>query len=143
MGRIVALDVGRKRTGIASTDILRIVPGGIGYFPTHQVADWLIDYSKTEPIDLLVIGKPTQSDGSDSESVKYIEPLVNRIKKVLPKLEIVRYDERYTTVLAQRTILDSGVPKMKRRKKGLADEVSAVIILQGFMDSKLYNEKYK
>ena len=143
MGRIVALDIGRKRTGVAATDILRITPNGLGYQPTGSVAEWLKAYAKREPVDLIVIGKPTQVDGSNSESVKYIEPVVNRLQKILPDIEIVRHDERYTTVLAHRAMIEGGLGKMKRREKGLADEVSAVIILQGFMESRIYQEKYR
>ena len=89
------------------------------------------------------MGEPKQADGTDSESVKYIEPVVNRLHKLLPTVEVVRFDERFTTVLAQRAMIDAGLGKMKRREKGIADEVSAVIILQGFMESRIYQEKYK
>lgn len=143
MGRLVALDIGRKRTGVAATDILQITPNGLGFQPTHEVVEWLRQYAEKEPIDLIVVGKPTQADGSDSESVKYIEPVVNRLKKLLPDVEIIRHDERFTTVMAHRAMIEGGLGKMKRREKGLADEISAVIILQGFMESKLYNDKYK
>lgn len=143
MGRIVALDIGRKRTGVAATDILRITPNGLGFQPTGDVAEWLKEYAEKEPVDLIVIGKPTQADGSDSESVQYIEPVVNRLRKLLPDIEIVRHDERFTTVLAHRAMREGGLGKMKRREKGLADEVSAVIILQGFMESRIYQEKYR
>lgn len=143
MGRLVALDIGRKRTGVAATDLLQIVPNGLGFQPTHEVAQWLKEYAEKEPIDLIVVGEPKQSDGTDSESVKYIEPVVNRLRKLLPTVEVVRFDERFTTVLAQRAIIDAGLGKMKRREKGIADEVSAVIILQGFMESRIYQEKYK
>ena len=84
-----------------------------------------------------------RADGTDSESVKYIEPVVNRLRKLLPTVAVVRFDERFTTVLAQRAMIDAGLGKMKRREKGIADEVSAVIILQGFMESRIYQEKYK
>lgn len=143
MGRIVALDIGRKRTGVAATDILQICANGLGFQPTHEVAEWLRKYADREPVELIVVGKPTQADGSDSESVKYIEPVINRLKKLLPEIEIVRHDERYTTVMAHRAMIEGGLGKMKRREKGLADEISAVIILQGFMESKVYIDKYK
>lgn len=136
MGRLVALDVGRKRTGVAATDVLKIIPSPIGYMPTHEVAEWLVNYCKQEEVEALVVGAPKQANNTDSESVKYIEPLVNRIKKLLPELPVIRYDERYTSVIAQRSIIASGVPKAKRREKGLVDEVSAVIILRDFMESK-------
>lgn len=143
MGRIVGLDIGRKRTGVAATDPLRIIPSAIGYFPTHQIPVWLVEYSEKEQVDLIVVGYPKQADNTESESMKYIRPVVNRIKKLLPQIELLPYDERYTSVLAQRTILESGIGKMARREKGLVDEVSAVILLQGFMESRLYEEEYK
>jgi len=82
MGRLVALDIGRKRTGVAATDLLQIVPNGLGFQPTHEVAQWLKEYAEKEPIDLIVVGEPKQADGTDSESVKYIEPVVNRLRKL-------------------------------------------------------------
>ncbi|MDO4695484.1 Holliday junction resolvase RuvX [Porphyromonas sp.] len=134
MGRLVAIDIGRKRTGIAATDIMQIVPGGLGYLPTHQVPAWLEEYCKKEPVDKLIIGEPKQANYSDSESVKYINPVINRIRKVLPNLEIVRYDERYTSVLAHQTMIEAGLKQHKRREKGLVDEISAVIILRDYME---------
>ena len=136
MGRLLALDVGRKRTGIAVTDPLRIIPGGLGTVPTTEVPDRLAEYLLHETVDALIVGEPHQADGSPSESSRYIEPLLEKIRHRCPTLPIIRYDERYTSVLAQKAILDSGIPKMKRRDKGLVDEVSAVIILRDFMDSK-------
>lgn len=136
MGRLLALDVGRKRTGLAATDPLKIIPTGLGYIATSKVVEWLQEYLQKESVDAVVIGEPKQADNTPSESAKYIEPLIRRIRSKLPNLEIVRYDERYTSVLAQKAILESGVTKMKRREKGLVDEVSAVIILRDFMESK-------
>lgn len=136
MGRLLALDVGRKRTGLAVTDPLKIIPTGLGYIATSKVVEWLREYLQKESVDALVIGEPKQADNTPSESAKYIEPLIRCIRSKLPNLEIVRYDERYTSVLAQKAILESGVTKMKRREKGLVDEVSAVIILRDFMESK-------
>ena len=136
MGRLLALDVGRKRTGIAATDPLKIIPQGIGYFPTAAVPEWLETYLSKEPVDALVVGEPKQADGTPSESARYIEPLLKKVRTKLPELRIIRYDERYTSVLAQKALIDSGIPKMKRREKGLVDEVSAVIILRDFLESK-------
>lgn len=136
MGRLLALDVGKKRTGIAATDPLKIIPQGIGYISTGKVVEWLTEYLTKEAVDALIVGEPKQANNTPSESAKYIEPLLKRIRAKLPTLEIIRYDERYTSVLAQKAIIESGVAKMKRRKKGLVDEVSAVIILRDFMESK-------
>ena len=138
MGRLLALDVGRKRTGIAVTDVLRIVPGGLGFQPTSQIPAWLQGYCAKEEVDQIIIGLPKQADYSDSESSKYIEPLIRRLKKLFPEIPILRYDERYTTVMAQRAMIEGGMKKSKRRIKGVADEVSAVIILRDYMESKAY-----
>lgn len=143
MGRIMALDIGRKRSGIAVTDILRIVPGGLGYQPTHLLPDFVKEYCSQEPVDLIVVGYPKQADNTESESMAYITPVINRLRKLLPDKRIVSYDERYTSVLAHRTIREGGIKKMARREKGLVDEVSAVIILQDFMESKEYRDNYK
>lgn len=134
MGRLVALDIGRKRTGIATTDIMKIVPGGLGHLPTHQIPEWLVKYCSEEEVEKVIIGEPKQANYQDSESVKYINPVINRIKKLLPDLEIVRYDERYTSVMAQRAMIDAGLKQHKRREKGLVDEISAVIILRDYME---------
>lgn len=133
MARLIALDIGRKRTGIAATDILQITPGGVAVVPTHTLIDWLKSYCTRESVEALVIGAPKQNDNTPSESCRFIEPVVNRIKKELPQLPIIRYDERFTTVLAHKAILEAGISKMKRQQKGLADEVSAVIILQDYL----------
>lgn len=140
MGRLVALDIGRKRTGIAVTDICRIIPGGLGYQPTGSVAAFIQEYVAKEPVDMIIVGHPKQSDNTDSESMKYIQPVVNRLRKLLPDMPIVEYDERYTSVMAHQAIIDSGIPKMKRREKGMVDEVSAVIILRDFMESRAYRD---
>lgn len=140
MARLLALDIGRKRTGIAVTDVLQIVPGGLGFQPTHLLPDWVVKYCQEEPVEAIIVGQPKQADNTPSESTKYILPVINRLRKLLPEMSIIPYDERYTTVLAERAMIEGGVPKMKRREKGLADEVSAVIILRDFMASKMYKE---
>lgn len=136
MGRLVALDIGRKRTGVAVTDILKIVPTPYGYMSTSEVPRWLEEYLKKEDVEALVVGYPKQANNTPSESLRYITPVINRIKKLLPQLHIIQYDERYTSVLAERAIIESGVSKSKRKEKGLVDEVSAVIILRDFMESR-------
>lgn len=140
MGRLLGLDVGRKRTGIAVTDPLRIIPSGMGYAPTGEVAERVRDYCAREEVDAIVVGLPKQADNTPSESERYITPLVNRLRKLLPSMPIIRYDERYTSVIAQRTLIESGMGRMKRREKGLVDEVSAVIILRDFLESRMYRE---
>lgn len=140
MGRILAIDYGTKRTGIAVTDPLRIVPGGLKTVATHELQAFLADYFKCEPVDLIVVGFPTNMNGEESASMKQIRPFVEKLRKQYPDKEIVMFDERFTSVIAQRAILDSGIGKMARRNKALVDEVSATIILESYMDSKQYRQ---
>ncbi|MGX8690335.1 MAG: Holliday junction resolvase RuvX [Bacteroidaceae bacterium] len=140
MGRILAIDYGTKRTGIAVTDPLRIVPGGLKTVATHELQAFLTDYFKREPVDLIVVGYPTNMNGEESASMKQIRPFVEKLRKQYPDKEIVMFDERFTSVIAQRAILDSGIGKMARRNKALVDEVSATIILESYMDSKQYRQ---
>lgn len=136
VGRILAIDYGTKRTGIAVTDILRIVPGGLTTVPTHQLLTFLDGYFKKEPVDIIVVGLPKNMDGTDSESMKYISPFVARPGTMYPDKQVVMHDERFTSVLAHKAIMDAGIHKMARRNKALVDEISATIILQSYMDSK-------
>lgn len=140
MGRILAIDYGTKRTGIAVTDPLRIVPGGLKTVATHQLQAFLADYFSKEQVDIIVVGYPTNMNGEDSASMAQIRPFVNRLIKQYPDKKVVMFDERFTSVIAQRAILDSGIGRMARRNKALVDEVSATIILESFMDSKQYKE---
>ena len=140
MGRLLAIDYGTKRTGIAVTDVLRIVPGGLGTVATHELAGYLSGYMAKEPVDIIVVGHATNMNGEDSASMKQIRPFVEKLKKQYPDKKVVMFDERFTSVIAQRAILESGIGKMARRNKALVDEVSATIILESFMDSKLYRE---
>ena len=140
MGRILAIDYGTKRTGIAVTDPLRIVPGGLKTVATHELQAFLADYFSKEQVDIVVVGYPTNMNGEDSASMTQIRPFVAKLTKQYPEKKIVMFDERFTSVIAQRAILDSGIGKMARRNKALVDEVSATIILESFMDSKQYKE---
>ena len=140
LGRILAIDYGTKRTGIAVTDPLRIVPGGLKTVATHELQAFLANYFKREPVDLIVVGYPTNMNGEESASMKQIRPFVEKLRKQYPDKEIVMFDERFTSVIAQRAILDSGIGKMARRNKALVDEVSATIILESYMDSKQYRQ---
>lgn len=135
MGRIMALDYGTKRTGIAVSDPLRIIAGGLDTVPTHTLLDFLNRYMAENEVDVIVVGRPAQMDGSPSESMRHIEPFVKKLTARFPSVQVEWFDERFTSVLAQRAIIDSGVPKMKRRDKALTDKVSATIILQGYMES--------
>ena len=135
MGRILAIDYGTRRTGIAVTDPLRIVPGGLTTVPTHTLMDFLTGYMSREEVDVIVVGYALNMDGSESASMKQIRPFTDRLRKAFPDKRIEMFDERFTSVLAQRAILESGIGKMARRNKALVDEVSACIILESYMDS--------
>jgi putative Holliday junction resolvase len=140
LGRILAIDYGTKRTGIAVTDPLRIVPGGLRTVATHELNAFLADYFSKESVDIVVVGYPTNMNGEESASMKQIRPFVDKLVKQYPDKKIVMFDERFTSVIAQRAILDSGIGRMARRNKALVDEVSATIILESYMDSKQYKE---
>lgn len=139
MGRILAIDYGTKRTGLAVTDPLRIIAGALETVDTKQLEKFLADYFSKNDVDIIVLGKPSQMNGQPSETMRFIEPLAGRLRHVYPDKEIVLYDERFTSVIAQRAILDSGIGKMARRDKALVDRVSATIILQSYMESLEYN----
>ncbi len=137
MGRILAIDYGKKRTGIAVTDPLRIIANGLVTVSTSDLYDYLLAYIQRESVDQIVIGKPMQLNGLPSENLARIEQFVNRWKKVQPTIPIEFYDERFTSVIAHQAMIDGGVKKKTRREdKGLVDEISATIILQDFMRSK-------
>lgn len=135
--RILSIDYGRKRTGIAVTDPLQIIANGLTTVPTHQLEQFLADYFKKEQVERVVVGMPRQMNGEMSESWKYIEPFLNRFRKLYPDMPIEMVDERFTSVLAHQTILASGVGKQRRQTdKGMVDEISATIILQSYLESK-------
>lgn len=137
MGRILSIDYGRKRTGLAATDPLQIIANGLTTVATHQLEQYVTDYVRREGVERIVVGLPRQMNGQMSESWQYIEPFLNRMRKVLPEIPIELVDERFTSVLAQQTILQSGVGKQRRREdKGLVDEVSATIILQQYLENR-------
>ena len=141
MGRILAIDYGTKRTGIAVTDPLRIIAGGVETVPTHTLIEWLTKYFAAEDVDIIVVGKPLRMDGSPSETAAQIEPLMERLRAKFPGKEVAGWDERFTSRLAQRAIIEGGVPKMARRDKAMVDRVSAAIILDGYMNSREYKMK--
>ena len=136
MSRILAIDYGTKRTGIAVSDPLRLIAGGLATVETRQLEKWLADYFAREDVGTVVLGKPARMDGTPSETWRFIEPLAARLRRAWPDKEVVFHDERFTSVLAHRAILDSGIGKMARRDKALVDKVSATIILQSYMDSR-------
>lgn len=133
MARILAIDYGTRRTGIAVSDPLRIIATALETVDTRSLERFLADYFSREDVDTIVVGYPRQMDGSPSDTMRYVEPLMGRLRHAYPDKRVVGYDERFTSVLAQRTIRQSGIGKMARRDKALVDKVSATIILQDYM----------
>ena len=139
MGRILSIDYGKKRTGLAVTDPLRIIASALTTVETKELEKYLADYFSKNDVDIIVLGKPSQMNGQPSETMRYIEPLADRLRHAYPDKQVVLYDERFTSVLAHRTMLESGIGKMARRDKAVVDRISATIILQSYMDSIEYN----
>lgn len=139
MGRVLAIDYGRKRTGLAVTDPMQIIAGPLTTVPTHELEKFLLDYVAKEKVERIVMGLPKRMSGEMSESWQWIEPFLNRLKKILPDMPVDMVDERFTSVLAQRAIIEAGIGKQRRREdKGLIDQTSAVIILQQWMENKMF-----
>ena len=132
----MAIDLGRRRCGIAVTDPLQIIANGLTTIESAKLVDFVVNYVKTEAVETLVIGEPKDMHNNPSDCSKYIDPIVNRLKKVLPDMNIVRYDERFTSVMAHQTMIDAGLKKSKRQDKELVDTIAATIILQSYMESK-------
>ena len=135
MARILSIDYGKKRTGLAVTDPLQIIAGGLATVPTATLYDYLVDYIKRETVELIVIGEPKQPNGEPSENLARVREFVARWKK-RQQVPIVYFDERFTSVLAHKAMLDGGLKKKARQNKALVDEISATIILQGYLESK-------
>lgn len=136
MARLLAIDYGKKRTGLAVSDEMQIIAGGLTTVPTTELVDYLLEYVKREQVERIVVGLPKQMNNEPSENMRRVEPFVNRLRKLLPDIPVDYHDERFTSVLAQRTIIEAGIKKMARRNKELVDEVSATIILQSYMESR-------
>ncbi|MFL1685024.1 MULTISPECIES: Holliday junction resolvase RuvX [Bacteroidales] len=141
MARILSIDFGRKRTGIAVTDTLKIIASGLATVPTGELLSFLMHYFEQEDVELVVIGLPRQMNNVPSENMRYIEPFVVQFKKQFPQMPIVYFDERFTSSLAHRVMLDGGLKKKDRQNKALVDEISATIILQDYLESKQYKER--
>ena len=138
MGRIVAIGYGRKRSGVAVTDTLQMIANGLTTVPSGELVKFLSDYVAKEPVDLFVVGQPKQMNNEPSENMKYVEAFVTHLKRSIPQIPVQYYDERFTSVLAHKAMLDGGLKKKKRQEKALVDEISAVIILQAYLESKKY-----
>ncbi len=138
MGRLMSIDFGRKRCGIAVTDTLRIVATGLVTVPTHGLLDFVKKYIAKEAVDAVIVGHPTTMRGEDSESMRYLTPVINRLRKEIAPVPVDFFDERFTSVLAHRAMIDFGMKKMARREKAVVDEISATIILNDYLQSRAY-----
>ena len=136
MARIVSIDYGKKRTGLAVTDPLQIIPGGLATVSTSTLFEFLSDYVQKEQVERIVIGEPRQSNGQPSENLARVQQFVNRWRKAMPQIPIEYFDERFTSVLAHQAMLAGGLKKKARQDKALVDEISATIILEDYMRSR-------
>ena len=136
MTRILSIDYGRKRTGLAVTDPLQIIAGGLATVATSELFDWLHDYISREPVERIIIGEPRQPNGQPSENLARVQQFVNRWRRAVPQVPIEYYDERFTSVLAHQAMIDGGLKKKARQDKGLVDEISATIILEDYLRSR-------
>jgi putative Holliday junction resolvase len=136
VGRIVALDYGKVRTGIAVTDELQIIASGLTTVDTKELLNFLRKFVQEEKVDKFVIGEPKQMNDLPSESEELIKPFLRTLEGVFPKIPVERQDERFTSKMAFQIMIDSGLKKKQRRNKALVDEISATIILQAYLNRK-------
>lgn len=136
MGRVLAIDYGRKRCGVAVTDILQIAANGLPTVPSGQLIEFLTDYCSREQVERIVVGLPKTLSGKPSESMRYITPFLNRLRKLMPEMPVEMFDERFTSTIAHREMIAAGVKKKDRQRKDLADETAAVIILTDWLNSR-------
>ena len=135
MARILAIDYGKKRTGLAVTDCLQIVPGALDTIETSKLMMFLEQYVSREPVEKIIIGEPKQPNGAPSENLARVKQFENTWRNKHPEIPIIPYDERFTSVLAHRTMIDAGLHKKARQDKALVDKISATIILQDYLNS--------
>lgn len=136
MARILSIDYGKKRTGLAVSDPLQLIAGGLATVATHELFDYLTQYVAREQVERIVIGEPRQPNGQPSENLARVQQFVNRWRKQRPDIPIEYYDERFTSVLAHQAMLDAGLKKKTRQDKALVDEISATIILEDYLRSR-------
>jgi len=136
MARVLAIDFGKKRTGIAVTDELQIIASGLRTVNTIDLLSFLKEYTSKEKVELFIVGQPKQMDNSDSESEALMLPIIKKIEKLFPQIPMKRIDERFTSKMAFQTMIDSGMKKKQRRNKAMVDEISATIILQSYLYSQ-------
>ncbi|NMB49096.1 MAG: Holliday junction resolvase RuvX [Bacteroidales bacterium] len=140
MGRLLAIDYGKKRTGIAVSDPLQIIANGLTTVKTSEIFDFLQDYLQKEEVTTIVVGLPKQMSGEMSENMQRVEVFVNKLRQRYPSIPIEYYDERFSSKMAHQAMIDGGLKKKARQNKALVDEISATIILQGYMESKRMKE---
>ena len=136
MARILSIDYGKKRTGLAVTDPLQIIAGGLATVATSELYDYLVKYVAREEVERIVIGEPRQPNGQPSENLPRVQQFVNRWRKAVPEVPIELYDERFTSVLAHQAMIDGGLKTKARQDKALVDEISATIILEDYLRSR-------
>jgi len=136
MGRILAIDYGRKRAGVAVTDPLKIIANGLDTVPSHTLIEFLRKYFSEEDVEQVIIGYPMQMNNTPSESVLFVNEFIKRFKKVFPDRNIAQVDERFTSKIASRVMIESGIKKQQRKNKALVDKISATLILQSYLETK-------
>ncbi len=141
MGRLLAIDYGRRRCGIAVTDPMRIIAKGLTTVPTTGLIDFIRNYISGEPVDAVIVGLPRDVHGRESDSMRYIRPGIGRLSATLPELKVIFFDERFTSVIAHRSMIESGMKKMQRRDKAVVDTMAAAIILNDFLQSRQYADQ--
>ena len=136
MGRIIAIDYGRKRTGLAVTDTMQIIANGLDTVSGDEAVAFLKNYVSKEQVDLLIVGQPRKMNNEPSENMQHVQSFVDRLHKAIPDIPIEYYDERFTSVMAHQAMIDGGLRKKRRQDKALVDEISATLILQGYLERK-------
>jgi len=136
VARLLSIDYGKKRTGIAVSDPLQLIANGLTTVETSRLFEFLADYLQREEVACIIVGLPKQMNNQPSENMKRIEPFVNRLKKLYPHIPVEYYDERFTSKMAHQTMIDAGLKKKDRQNKELVDEISATILLQGYMENR-------
>lgn len=136
MGRILALDYGRKRTGVAETDELQLIASGLTTVPTNELISFLEKYIEAEKVELIVVGEPKQMNNEPSESEVFIKPLLKKLNEKFPQIPVTRQDERFTSKMAMSSMIEGGLGKKKRQNKALVDQISATLILQAYLNKE-------
>lgn len=135
MARILAIDYGKKRVGLAVTDELQMIANGLTTIPPHEVIPFLKEYTQQENVEAIVVGEPKQMDNTESESARYIKPFLKKLKAAFPDMPVKRMDERFTSKMAFQAMIDGGMKRKQRQNKAMIDKVSATIILQSYLQS--------